>query len=127
MVYRPTARTQDTRAASKTKILNAAAKLFATKGYEATTMQDIVKAARSSIGNVYFYFGDKETLLRSVVEASSNTMFDAAERHTAHIAGGAERVGAMIALNTTNFLVAHRNMLRMITADSRLAAVQAVG
>lgn len=127
MAYRTTARAAANRAASKAKILRAAAKLFAARGYDATTMQDIVTAADSSVGNVYFYFGSKEALLRSLVESSSTAMFDAAERHTQHLANRVERVGAVVAFNTMNFLIAHRGMLHLLTDDSRLGVVQALG
>jgi AcrR family transcriptional regulator len=126
VVYHRTARAEATRAASQASLLKAAARLFAERGYEATTMQDIVRAAGTSIGNAYFYFENKEALLRSLVHASSTDMFDEAEQHTAHLTGP-ERVGAIIAFNTMNFLTTHRNMLRMLTADSRLAVVQALG
>jgi len=127
VVYRTTARTTATRAQSQAKILRAAAKLFATQGYDATTMQDIVTAAGSSIGNAYFYFGSKEGLLRSLVESSSTAMFDEAEQRTQHLADGVERIGAIIAFNTMNFLITHRGMLRIVTVDSRLSVIQGLG
>lgn len=53
-------RTRRPHADAREDILRAAARLFVKKGYEATTMQDIVRAANTSIGNVYFYFENKE-------------------------------------------------------------------
>lgn len=51
----------------KDKIINAAKKLFLTKGYEKTTMRDIVKSAETSIGNCYFYYKNKEAILKEIV------------------------------------------------------------
>ncbi|MFL5598198.1 MAG: helix-turn-helix domain-containing protein, partial [Gemmatimonadaceae bacterium] len=51
MVYRQTARSGKVRQASRAKLLAAARKLFARHGYEATTMQQIVREADTSIGN----------------------------------------------------------------------------
>ena len=52
--------------------LASAAKLFAESGFEATTMQAIAERSRSSIGALYNYFPDKQsvavTLLRSYSE-----------------------------------------------------------
>lgn len=127
MVYRTTARGEAARAAAQDRILHAAGKLFARKGYEATTMQDIVTAADTSIGNAYFYFQSKEGLMRRLVETSSRAIFEAAERRTKHLAPGPERVGAIIAINTTTFLTVRKDMLHMMTADSRLGVIQAVG
>ncbi|MCP4298457.1 MAG: TetR/AcrR family transcriptional regulator, partial [Proteobacteria bacterium] len=49
-------------------ILVAAMGLFTHFGYEKTTMQQVVEAAGTSIGNCYFYFPNKEALLHALVE-----------------------------------------------------------
>lgn len=126
MAYRTGERGEAARAASQAKILRAAERLFARKGYDATTMQDIVSDAGTSIGNAYFYFSNKEALLRSLVESSSNAMFDEAERLTAHLAGP-ERIAAIIAFNTMSFLTTERRMLGMLTSDSRLTVIRMLG
>jgi AcrR family transcriptional regulator len=48
--------------ATRQRILDAALTLFATKGYEATTMRDIAAAAGCSLGLTYRYFVRKEEL-----------------------------------------------------------------
>ncbi len=52
---------------SREKILSAALKLFAEKGYDTTSVDDVVKRARISKGSAYHYFPSKEALLRAVV------------------------------------------------------------
>jgi AcrR family transcriptional regulator len=52
----------------RTRLLESAAELFAQNGYENTTMQAIVKHAGTSIGNCYFYYRDKESLLRETTK-----------------------------------------------------------
>lgn len=52
---------------SREKILAAALKLFAEKGYETTSMDDVVKRAKVSKGSAYHYFVSKEALLHAVV------------------------------------------------------------
>src|SRR5215212_6446071 len=42
------------------RILEAALMLFAEKGYEATTMRDVAREARASLGLAYRYFSSKE-------------------------------------------------------------------
>ena len=49
-------------------ICAAARRLFAQKGYEATTMQDIVAGSGMSKGAIYHHFRSKQEVLRSVVE-----------------------------------------------------------
>lgn len=48
---------------TKNKIINAAAKLFSEKGYEETTMQDIMLLSGLSKGAIYHYFKSKQEIL----------------------------------------------------------------
>ena len=48
------------------KILNAAAALFAEKGYQSTTLQDVIDATGLSKGAVYHHFRSKEEIARKV-------------------------------------------------------------
>ncbi len=49
------------------KIMAAALKLFAEKGYYSSSMDDVVKKAKVSKGSAYHYFESKEALLEAVV------------------------------------------------------------
>ena len=51
------------KAASRRQLVDAAAQLFAERGVEATTMDDIARAAGMSRTSVFNYFGYKEMLL----------------------------------------------------------------
>ncbi|MCW3997041.1 MAG: TetR/AcrR family transcriptional regulator [Candidatus Bathyarchaeota archaeon] len=50
------------------KILNSAENLFAKKGYNGTSMNDIVKASGQSKGAIYNHFENKERLFLSLLE-----------------------------------------------------------
>ncbi|WP_161976994.1 TetR/AcrR family transcriptional regulator [Dictyobacter kobayashii] len=63
----PTGATQETRL----RIINAAYKVLAEKGYEATTLKEISKAADAAPGLVHYYFGGKDQLLIEVLKAVS--------------------------------------------------------
>lgn len=60
--------TQEDYNAVHEKILNAAEKLFAKKGYNGTSMNDIVKASGQSKGAIYNHFESKERLFLSLLE-----------------------------------------------------------
>lgn len=47
-------------------ILQKAEKLFASKGFEATTVRDIADAARVNLAMISYYFGSKEKLLEAL-------------------------------------------------------------
>ncbi|MCF7805398.1 MAG: TetR/AcrR family transcriptional regulator [Candidatus Marinimicrobia bacterium] len=53
----------------KKEIIDAARDLFASQGYDNTTMQQVVEKAGTSIGNCYFYFSNKKELYQGVVES----------------------------------------------------------
>jgi AcrR family transcriptional regulator len=50
-------------------VLDAAARLFAARGYAATSMRDIAQAASMLPGSLYYHFAAKEDLLAAVYEA----------------------------------------------------------
>jgi len=52
----------------KAEIMDAAKKLFYTKGYLNTTTQDIINALNISRGLLYYHFKSKEDVLYSIVE-----------------------------------------------------------
>lgn len=58
------------REASRNNILNSALKLFAEKGYHATSMDNLARSAGISKGLIYNYFPTKEALLKGVVESA---------------------------------------------------------
>ena len=47
----------------KSKIVDAAWELFYEKGYNDTTVEDIIKLSGTTKGSFYYYFGSKDSLL----------------------------------------------------------------
>ena len=52
----------------KNEILDAAEQLFAAKGYEAATVNDILSAVNIAKGTFYYYFKSKEDVLDALIE-----------------------------------------------------------
>lgn len=52
----------------QTNILGAAEKLFATQGYDGTSVRDIAQEAGVNIAMISYYFGSKEKLMEAVFE-----------------------------------------------------------
>jgi AcrR family transcriptional regulator len=59
---------EEMRLKSRSAILDAAMRLFVTKGYHATTTGAIAKEAGVAMGLMYHYFNSKEDLLISILE-----------------------------------------------------------
>ncbi|MEE2614006.1 MAG: TetR family transcriptional regulator [Verrucomicrobiota bacterium] len=55
------------KADTKTKILDAAEKLFAQKGFDAVSLRNIVETAKVNLAAVHYHFGSKQALLHKVV------------------------------------------------------------
>lgn len=69
MVYRTTRKMAERKEARRKKLLSAAIGIFGWKGYHATTVPMIVRAANSSVGSFYFYFRNKEDIFAAALEA----------------------------------------------------------
>jgi AcrR family transcriptional regulator len=54
---------------TKERIIAAAAKVLAEKGYEATTLREISREAQAAPGLVHYYFGGKDELLAQALQA----------------------------------------------------------
>jgi AcrR family transcriptional regulator len=67
-------------------ILSAAKRVFARKGYHATTIADVAKAARISYGSVYWYFDSKDALFHALMDSEEIAL-------RRHIDSAVERLG----------------------------------
>lgn len=65
------------RGGTRERILDAAEKLFALKGYDGTSTRAIVAASGDTIGSLSYHFGSKEKLLREVVRRRFDAIADA--------------------------------------------------
>ncbi len=61
-------------AARKKRILDAAARVFARKGYQRATTKEIADEADVGEGTIYSYFGSKRDLLLSLVSSMSESL-----------------------------------------------------
>lgn len=66
--------------ARRRHIINAAAELFAAKGFERTTTAEICKAAGMSAGNLFHYFPNKRAIFHAVFEDDEHDGATKAER-----------------------------------------------
>lgn len=73
-------RTKEAAAETKEKVLDAALKVFSHKGYSATTLEQVAKAARMTRGAVYWHFKNKAELFKELVKtkyANANRQLEA--------------------------------------------------
>lgn len=60
------------------RLLDAGLAVFSTRGYHATRVDDVVRAARTSHGTFYLYFANKEDLLRALAVDCAQQLDDLA-------------------------------------------------
>jgi AcrR family transcriptional regulator len=65
---------------TKERIIAAASKVLAEKGYEATTLREISREAQAAPGLVHYYFGGKDELLVEVLQAAGRRFHQRMER-----------------------------------------------
>lgn len=66
--------------ARQERILAEAARLFAEKGYEQTTVSDIVKACEMARGTFYLYFDSLESVLTELFRNTTDLLWEEVER-----------------------------------------------
>jgi len=64
----PESRRSAPKAETRQRLLEAAERLFATRGYRGTPVREIARLARCNVSLVGYYFGSKEGLLREVMQ-----------------------------------------------------------
>ena len=65
--------------AKRDAVVQAAAALFAARGYHATRMQDLTEATGLTAGGLYHYFGSKEQLLIAICDALMEPLLERVE------------------------------------------------
>lgn len=86
-------------AASRRRILDAAARTFREKGYAATTLNEIADAAGMRAASLYYHFDSKEELLNAVFDIGMRRVVEAVRTRVAALppeAGVADKMRAAI-------------------------------
>ncbi|MEL6543134.1 MAG: helix-turn-helix domain-containing protein [Myxococcota bacterium] len=111
MAYRRTDKVEKRLKERRRRMLHAARTHFSAQGYAATTMQQVAKSAGTSIGNLYFYFSNKEELLLAVVDDFMREIGGRIDRAKALFDAGAHQIAggvyaAILAAMSNDQLVA---------------------
>jgi AcrR family transcriptional regulator len=117
MPYRVTERGEKRRGERRARIVAAAQQLFAAQGYEATSMQQVVQEAGTSIGNCYFYFHNKDELLKAVMQEVNADIGREIDTAIAQIPLGPARLAAAIDAGVRASL-SRAAVMKLILAES---------
>ena len=99
------------------QLLDAAAAVFAQRGYAKAQMDEIAAAADTSKGGLYFHFPTKEVLIAAVIGRAGDALRQRVDRAMA--AAGSDPVArADAALSTlVDTLAVHRSLARVLAAE----------
>ena len=106
---------------SRESILDAAEYLFATKGYEETSLQEIGQQAGVSRGTPNYFFGTKEQLYGAVLDRVLLAEHEAIGNLQAQFAatdGTPEAIMAQAINSYLDFLLAHPHFIRLVEREA---------
>lgn len=72
---------------TRERIIAAASKVLAEKGYDATTLREISREAQAAPGLVHYYFGGKDQLLVEALQAAGRQFHQRMQHLVQHVSG----------------------------------------
>jgi AcrR family transcriptional regulator len=98
-------------------LLAHAARVFADRGYDRTTMRDLAAATGMSLAGMYYYVQGKEDLLYHIQERCFTEVLEGAEAAVAAAADPHERVAAFIHHHVT-FFASHMAEMKVLSHEA---------
>jgi AcrR family transcriptional regulator len=114
--------------ATQQRILDAATEVFATRGFTAATMADVVASSGASIGSIYHHFGGKSELFLAIFEQMANAV-DRRIKAAMEQAGEAAHPRRIFELHVRAYLEAmweNRRLARVLTSGDTPAGFEVV-
>lgn len=102
----------------RSEILEAATKVFGDKGFDATRMEEIAKAAGLAKGTVYLYFRSKDDVYQAAVRQAMAEAADLTHQHAAREQTFAGKYAAFIRVRIA-YWQEHHVLYRLILSMSR--------
>lgn len=79
----------------KQEILTIAERYFCSKGFEATSVQDLIDAAHTSKGGFYHYFPSKDRVLEAICAQRAEKFAEQAEEHLSRLTDPIQRLNVL--------------------------------
>lgn len=98
-------------------LLAQAARVFAERGYHATTMRDIAQASGVSLAGIYYYVRGKEALLSRIQERCFAGVLEGAREAVAASEDPAERVQAFVR-HHVGYFAAHMAEMKVLSHEA---------
>ena len=114
----------------KNLIIRASAQIFAEKGYEKTTLDEIAQIAEFSKGSLYNYFENKEDLFLTTLEVGINKLIEEMKKVEEDKIKVVDKIKSVLEIMITYFnndslFNKHRAFFQMLVNEKRVMACQA--
>lgn len=113
---------------TRLRILDAAAKVFAERGYAHTRLTDIAQEAQSHAGGIYYYFESREALVDEVLRISTQRSIDQLKEALAALRPNATAADRLLAASKVQlsgvmgddpYHIAHQRIYHELPEDIR--------
>ena len=111
---------------TRRQLLHAALKQFAERGYTATSVREIVDAARVSKPALYYYFKDKAGLFQALVDHAHDERYHLMQQAATKGKTAAEKLEEIVAA-IFEFSLRNRELMRLAFATAFAAAGESPG
>jgi AcrR family transcriptional regulator len=98
-------------------LLAVAARVFAARGYDRTTMRDLSRASHMSLAGMYYYVRGKEDLLFEIERGCFERVREGAERALADASAPEERLQAFIR-HHVQFFATHMDEMKVLSHEA---------
>lgn len=102
---------------TRSRILDAAVRVFSDKGFYQTAVDDIVRASQTSKGSFYHFFPSKQGIFLALVDALNDQLVAKVERAIAHERGALRKVDAALGTVLMEFS-SHRRLARILLVEA---------
>ena len=101
---------------TKRKIFETSMKLFAEKGYDATSIEEITSVVGVAKGTLYYHFSSKEEIFEFLVEEGVKLLKNSIEIKTEGLTNSVDKIRAIVLIEI-KVLVKYENFMTMVLSE----------
>ena len=101
---------------TKRKIFETSMKLFAEKGYDATSIEDITATVGVAKGTLYYHFSSKEEIFNFLVEEGMKLLKNSIEIKTSNLDNSIDKLKAIILIQI-KITIKYENFISMLLSQ----------
>lgn len=101
---------------TKRKIFETSMKLFAEKGYDATSIEEITATVGVAKGTLYYHFSSKEEIFKFLVEEGIKLLKNSISIKTAKLTNSLDKLRAIVLIEI-KILVKYENFITIVLSD----------